>query len=205
MAVNTSQGANFGTLLKPRAQRSSSRRFSVLAKSQRLEEPDTPADGKQWATSKKRNVMPYLSSSSTLDADQDEEQGFLQWSADNLGQAANSVGSAVQSLLYGAASRMQRGTTHCIKCKGTGLCECPKCKGKGVIDPSKVRMNQMRHSANKLRVMLGDKPGMYEGQWQLTNRCSRCHGLGQCACPACDGRGFRGGVNVASKDSTTSP
>lgn len=34
----------------------------------------------------------------------------------------------IGSLLTGAASRLERGTTTCLVCRGTGTCTCPSCK-----------------------------------------------------------------------------
>lgn len=34
----------------------------------------------------------------------------------------------IGSLLTGAASRLERGTTTCLVCRGTGTCTCPTCK-----------------------------------------------------------------------------
>ena len=34
--------------------------------------------------------------------------------------------------------------------------------------------------------------GMYDTQWQMSNRCRKCHGQGTCLCPTCGGLGARG-------------
>ena len=41
--------------------------------------------------------------------------------------ADDRLGGGVGSLLYGAASRIERGSATCLSCKGTGACSCPDC------------------------------------------------------------------------------
>lgn len=105
------------------------------------------------------------------------------------------MGGIVNDLLYGAASRMERGQTTCIKCKGTGSCVCPNCKGQGVVQPDKLKRaaDPVRQAANMVSSMLGgSNSSEYNSHMLRSNRCQTCHGAGQCTCPTCQGHGFRG-------------
>ncbi|KAK9804874.1 hypothetical protein WJX72_009695 [[Myrmecia] bisecta] len=104
------------------------------------------------------------------EAEPRQEEGFL--------------AGLVNNLLYGAASRLERGPTTCIRCKGAGTQTCNVCKGAGVLSPEKVRMNQIRHTTNRLRGVQTD--------WMQSNRCRQCHGTGRITCPSCGGMGVYG-------------
>jgi DnaJ-class molecular chaperone len=37
-----------------------------------------------------------------------------------------------------------------------------------------------------------EEKSMYDTQWQMSNRCRKCHGQGQLLCATCNGLGSRG-------------
>lgn len=98
-------------------------------------------------------------------------------------------------LLVNAASwRVMRGQTECVTCRGTGRTTCGACQGAGIIKREElVRMNQVKHAAGKLQVMLGmNEPKSVESDWMQSNRCKRCKGTGAETCVQCDGTGRLG-------------
>ena len=45
----------------------------------------------------------------------------------------------------------------------------------------------------RVKVLVGmEGAGMYDTQWQMSNRCRKCHGQGTCLCASCGGLGARG-------------
>lgn len=101
----------------------------------------------------------------------------------------------VNELLYGAASRMERGQTTCIACKGSGTCVCANCKGQGIMQAKQLQKakDPVRQAANKVQSMLGGSSSTsYSTTALRSNRCPKCHGNGQLVCHSCEGRGFRG-------------
>lgn len=52
-------------------------------------------------------------------------------------------GNLVGSLLTGAASRLERGTTTCRACRGTGTCNCPGCKA-SALHPISASWNHVQ-------------------------------------------------------------
>ncbi|CAK0783393.1 hypothetical protein CVIRNUC_006592 [Coccomyxa viridis] len=119
-------------------------------------------------------------------------------------EGANSSGGfsgLVNNLLFGAATSLERGDATCAKCRGCGAVSCPSCKGAGVKN-QKVRMNQIRHAFNRVKNMVGiDSASMYDTQWQMSNRCRKCHGQGRVLCSFCNGIGARGPSKLASRPS----
>lgn len=111
-----------------------------------------------------------------------------------VSQSAGFVTGLVNDLLYGAASRMERGQTTCIKCKGSGACACPNCKGQGIVQPEKLRKaaDPVRQAANKVSSLLGGSNSNDYTHMLRSNRCQKCHGSGKCTCSTCQGHGFRG-------------
>ncbi|DBA73251.1 TPA: hypothetical protein ACH3X1_011314 [Trebouxia sp. C0004] len=112
-----------------------------------------------------------------------------------MSQSSGYLSGIVNDLLYGAASRMERGQTTCIKCKGSGTCLCANCKGQGVVQPDKLKRaaDPVRQAANKVSSMLGgSNSSQYNPHMVRSNRCQKCRGSGQCTCSACQGHGFRG-------------
>lgn len=103
------------------------------------------------------------------DADQSRSDDVAE--SDVSKSKGNVFQNLVGNLLTGAASRLERGTTTCRACRGTGTCNCTACKGHGVLPMAKLRM----------------KTG-----GRKSNRCSKCGGSGLAPCPTCKGRGFRG-------------
>lgn len=113
-----------------------------------------------------------------------------------MAQSAGYMTGLVNDLLYGAASRMERGQTTCIKCKGSGTLPCSICKGQGVVQPDKIKKaaDPVRQAANKVSSMLGgSNSSSYNSHMLRSNRCQKCHGAGTCTCSVCQGHGFRGG------------
>jgi DnaJ-class molecular chaperone len=98
------------------------------------------------------------------------------------------------NLLMNAASwRVVRGQTYCLHCRGTGRETCASCQGSGILEPEKVRMNQLRHAAGKLQVLLGVSDArMHDSTWMKSNRCKRCRGTGALPCKHCNGTGVLG-------------
>ncbi|CAL5220688.1 g2737 [Coccomyxa viridis] len=118
------------------------------------------------------------------------------------GEASSSEGFSglVNNLLFGAASSLERGDATCAKCRGAGALSCPSCKGAGVTN-QKVRMNQIRHAFNRVKNIVGiDSASMYDTQWQMSNRCRKCHGQGRVLCSTCNGYGSRGPSRPVSRN-----
>ncbi|KAL3146787.1 hypothetical protein ABBQ38_014769 [Trebouxia sp. C0009 RCD-2024] len=112
-----------------------------------------------------------------------------------VAQSAGYMTGLVNDLLYGAASRMERGQTTCIKCKGSGTLPCSECKGQGVVQPDKLKKatDPVRQAANRVSSMLGGSSSSnYNSHMLRSNRCQKCHGAGTCTCSVCQGHGFRG-------------
>ncbi|GAX77653.1 hypothetical protein CEUSTIGMA_g5096.t1 [Chlamydomonas eustigma] len=76
----------------------------------------------------------------------------------------------VKLLLFGSASRVQRGTCSCLQCRGNGTSSCTECKSSGLLSRGNVARSE---------------GGL------TSNRCSCCHGLGHLICPSCNGSGLR--------------
>eukprot|EP00891_Asterochloris_glomerata_P008229 jgi/Astpho2/8229/Aster-01318 len=108
-------------------------------------------------------------------------------------ESGTSFGTLVQTLLFGAASRLERGRATCLRCQGSGTANCPSCKGGGVLKADKVKINQVRHAANKVQGMISGNHSMRDGRWQMSNRCRKCRGTGRCTCPTCQGLGVMDG------------
>ena len=98
-------------------------------------------------------------------------------------------------LLYGAASRLERGASTCLSCKGTGTIDCPACAGSGLVtSPRQAGKGLLRKVVGKLKAAVGRGGGSSaagDAAFILSNRCRRCHGLGRCTCGACGGMGVR--------------
>lgn len=99
-------------------------------------------------------------------------------------------------LLYGAASRLERGTSTCLQCKGSGTVDCKDCGGSGLTtSPRAAGTGLLRKVLGKLKSVVGKGvPGgsaMGDAAFILSNRCRRCHGLGRMTCGACGGLGVR--------------
>ncbi|EFN50736.1 hypothetical protein CHLNCDRAFT_142565 [Chlorella variabilis] len=109
-------------------------------------------------------------------------------------QSLDEIGVLAGNLLMNAASwRVVRGQTYCLHCRGTGKESCPTCQGAGIVQPEKVRMNQIRHAAGKVQVLLGlNEPKMFDSDWMKSNRCKRCRGTGALPCKHCNGVGMLG-------------
>lgn len=104
-------------------------------------------------------------------------------------------------LLYGAASRLERGASTCLNCKGTGAVDCAECGASGLTgraSPLKGRRGLLRGVVGKLKSLVGrgDTAGgvASDAAYMLSNRCRRCHGLGRVPCTACGGLGVRATV-----------
>lgn len=109
--------------------------------------------------------------------------------------AGQSFTGLVNDLLFGAASRMERGRTTCIQCKGSGTCTCINCRGQGIVKPDKLKKasDPVRQAANAVSSMLGSSSStQYNSHMLRSNRCQKCHGSGVRTCNACHGIGFRG-------------
>lgn len=101
----------------------------------------------------------------------------------------------VERLLARASSRLQRGTTTCLRCKGCGTIDCEQCQGSGLLSQESTRVGSLKRAVEKVGAMLtGSKAtGPYRsGSWTKTNRCYRCNGAGKVVCTECGGTGFRG-------------
>ena len=99
-------------------------------------------------------------------------------------------------LLYGAASRLERGASTCLSCKGTGTVDCAECAGSGLVtSPRQVGKGLLRKVVGKLKAVVGRGGGAGgatgDAAFILSNRCRRCHGLGRCTCGVCGGMGVR--------------
>jgi hypothetical protein len=99
-------------------------------------------------------------------------------------------------LLYGAASRLERGASTCLQCKGTGTVDCKECAGSGLTtSPRAAGRGLLRRVVGTLKSVVGRGPpgGAAAGDaaFILSNRCRRCHGLGRITCGACGGLGVR--------------
>lgn len=104
-------------------------------------------------------------------------------------------GSLVEWLLARAASRLQRGTATCLRCKGTGTIECEHCQGTGLLSEKSLRINSWKRAAEKVGALMtrSNATGPYQsGSWTKSNRCYHCQGTGRVVCPDCGGTGFRG-------------
>lgn len=108
------------------------------------------------------------------------------------GQPQGPLQALANVLLNRAASRVERGETTCLTCRGTGQCTCPACKGAGTLSPAAAASHNslVKHAAQKLRATF-DSRAEYSTDWLRTNRCTRCHGVGGWVCPDCDGAGAR--------------
>mmetsp|Transcript_17907 Transcript_17907/g.53925 ORF Transcript_17907/g.53925 Transcript_17907/m.53925 type:complete len:197 (+) Transcript_17907:275-865(+) len=124
------------------------------------------------ATQRKQRAAPTEGKSEGGQVEQSASSGSGGGTGRGSG-GGNLFQNLIGSLLTGAASRLERGTTTCLVCRGTGTCTCPTCKGSGVLSQA---------AAAKMMKTAGLK----------TNRCMKCSGYGRTACPNCKGRGFRG-------------
>lgn len=52
-------------------------------------------------------------------------------------------------------------------------------------------MNMVRHAVAKLGAIAGDQTKSTGQDWLQTNRCRRCHGVGELICTNCKGSGLR--------------
>ncbi|PSC74297.1 serine threonine kinase [Micractinium conductrix] len=92
-----------------------------------------------------------------------------------------------------ASLRAVRAQSYCVQCRGTGRTTCSACQGAGIMQNEPVRMNQIKHAAGKVKVLLGiNDTKMHDSDWQLTNRCKRCRGTGALPCVHCSGTGLLG-------------
>ncbi|KAF8058121.1 hypothetical protein HT031_005781 [Scenedesmus sp. PABB004] len=107
------------------------------------------------------------------------------------GEAPGAFQQLFDRLLNRASSSLKRGPATCLTCKGQGSCQCPACKGQGLLDKDHARMNVMRHTAQKVKQVLNIDRSNYDTEWLVTNRCRRCRGYGNIACPTCGGLGVR--------------
>ncbi|KAK9802009.1 hypothetical protein WJX73_010413 [Symbiochloris irregularis] len=119
-------------------------------------------------------------------ADQKQNVGKLE-----PGTKSKGLTDSMNQLLYGAASRLERGVTTCMQCQGTGTCDCPDCTGRGVTKPHSSAKSSGQ-LFNKVKSFLGQQDLSYEAKWQVTNRCTKCRGGGRVRCSVCDGFGTRG-------------
>eukprot|EP00963_Diacronema_lutheri_P009096 scaffold810_cov355-Pavlova_lutheri.AAC.21 len=104
-------------------------------------------------------------------------------------------GSLVEWLLARAASRLQRGTATCLRCKGAGTIECTHCQGTGLLSEKSMRISSWKRAAEKVGALMtgSNATGPYQsGSWTKSNRCYHCQGTGRVVCPDCGGTGFRG-------------
>lgn len=103
-------------------------------------------------------------------------------------------------LLYGAASRLERGASTCLNCKGTGAVDCAECGASGLTgraSPLKGggRRGLLRGFIKKLAGREDTAGGVAsDATFMLSNRCRKCHGLGRVPCTACGGLGVRATV-----------
>ncbi|KAK9818723.1 hypothetical protein WJX74_003373 [Apatococcus lobatus] len=124
----------------------------------------------------------------TAPSEPPEETPAQQASGNFLSDGVN----LVNDLLFGAASRLDRGMTTCVACRGTGTCNCSTCQGTGTLSNKKANLNQIKHASNRLQSLMGGGQTHRDTEWMMTNRCRKCHGHGRMPCPACEGRGIRG-------------
>lgn len=90
--------------------------------------------------------------------------------------------SLVKSLLWNAASGLQRGSAGCRNCQGTGTVTCPACGGSRI---SSSKLTAKQRSAQRI-----ESQGKQAGSWRVSNRCTQCSG-GVIKCPVCSGTGVR--------------
>ncbi|BDA49630.1 hypothetical protein COCOBI_14-2500 [Coccomyxa sp. Obi] len=159
--------------------------FSVpIGRQSQVRNLDRVFEKKRPCASQARVTVPFqISAKSSNDERQESSEGA---------STSSSWTGLVSNLLFGAATSLERGDATCLSCRGTGALPCSACKGAGVMQ-QKVRMNQLRHTMNRVKTMVGmESKSMYDTQWQMSNRCRKCHGQGQLLCATCNGLGSRG-------------
>lgn len=110
--------------------------------------------------------------------EEEDEQG-------SFASGASRFGALVNTLLFGAASRIERGTSICVSCRGGGTILCPDCQATGI----QGNASASRNSSSRLKGLMGTKSK--EKEWVVSNRCKSCRGYGRRECPHCDGEGRR--------------
>uniref|UniRef100_A0A061S535 Uncharacterized protein n=1 Tax=Tetraselmis sp. GSL018 TaxID=582737 RepID=A0A061S535_9CHLO len=99
----------------------------------------------------------------------------------------------VNNLLKQAASRIERGETHCLHCKGKGYVPCHTCRGTGIAKPEKVKVhNSLERAFETLHHTVYNQATDQGQDFKVTNRCCGCHGRGKQVCGCCRGSGRRG-------------
>ena len=69
----------------------------------------------------------------------------------------------------------------------------PPPQGNSIVEPGHgtACMNMVRHAVAKLGAIAGDQTKSTGQDWLQTNRCQRCHGVGELICTNCKGSGLR--------------
>lgn len=147
-----------------------------------------PADKRAPAPSKRTGAAAASTASIDIPSTSSgTRKGLVENSLDGISVLAGNL------LMNAASWRVVRGQTYCVHCRGTGKETCPTCQGAGIVQPEKVRMNQIRHAAGKIQVLLGvNDAKMHDSDWLKSNRCKRCHGTGALPCKHCEGTGMLG-------------